>query len=414
MLPAAVRKILSMLRQRGHSAFVVGGCVRDCLSGRVPNDWDICTSARPGEIKAVFAGCSLEAAGSRHGTVAVTVDHMVCEVTTFRVESGYSDHRHPDQVRFVRSIFRDLERRDFTINAMAYSPEYGLVDPFGGAQDLADRRLRCVGEPARRFSEDALRILRMLRFCAALGVQAEPKTAAAAAVQCRFLQKVSVERMRPEFCRMLCGKYAGDVLCRYRTELEALFAGLVSVPDEAWKCTAQAVEHAPQELAVRMALLCGVLDAQEVTAFCPDGEIARTVRQASQYADVPLQALPGAVRGLLNRIGPQVLDIVAKMRLAVAQAQNDAVLAEQTQAFMRSMEKVLREGGCYSRSMLAVNGNDAIEAGIPAGAAVGQALEQLLCEVIRGTLPNDRSELLKQLRLRAKPTAGRFEQAALF
>ena len=160
LLPAPVRSILSTLQQQGHSAFAVGGCVRDSLMGRAPHDWDVCTSARPGEIKAAFPGKCLSAPGIRHGTVTVLLEHTPYEVTTFRTDGAYSDHRRPDSVRFVRSVTDDLARRDFTVNAMAYSPAAGLIDPFGGAADLAAKRLRCVGEPARRCACCAWRALR--------------------------------------------------------------------------------------------------------------------------------------------------------------------------------------------------------------------------------------------------------------
>ena len=235
LLPAPVRSILSTLQQQGHSAFAVGGCVRDSLMGRAPHDWDVCTSARPGEIKAAFPGKCLSAPGIRHGTVTVLLEHTPYEVTTFRTDGAYSDHRRPDSVRFVRSVTDDLARRDFTVNAMAYSPAAGLIDPFGGAADLAAKRLRCVGEPARRFSEDVLRVLRMARFAATMGFSVEPQTAAAALAKCGALTEVAIERSRAEFCKMLCGRHVARVLRNYRALFEPLLPCLSHVSDAAWE-----------------------------------------------------------------------------------------------------------------------------------------------------------------------------------
>lgn len=240
--------------------------------GRAPHDWDVCTSARPGEIKAAFPGKCLSAPGIRHGTVTVLLEHTPYEVTTFRTDGAYSDHRRPDSVRFVRSVTDDLARRDFTVNAMAYSPAAGLIDPFGGAADLAAKRLRCVGEPARRFSEDVLRVLRMARFAATMGFSVEPQTAAAALAKCGALTEVAIERSRAEFCKMLCGRHVARVLRNYRALFEPLLPCLSHVSDAAWENAVSAIQAAPDDLTVRMGLLFCAVEPEQAAILCPDAK----------------------------------------------------------------------------------------------------------------------------------------------
>ena len=197
-LPHDAYRLLQTLRAAGHSAYVVGGCVRDSLLGRLPGDWDICTSARPDEMKALFHDQRLILTGEKHGTVAVILHGKPYEMTTYRLDGSYRDHRHPDNVQFVDDLAADLARRDFTINAMAYAPGEGVIDLYGGRSDLAARVVRCVGTPADRFAEDALRILRALRFSAKLGFALDPATEAAALAARDTLRTVSAERLYTE------------------------------------------------------------------------------------------------------------------------------------------------------------------------------------------------------------------------
>ena len=379
LLPAPVRSILSTLQQQGHSAFAVGGCVRDSLMGRAPHDWDVCTSARPGEIKAAFPGKCLSAPGIRHGTVTVLLEHTPYEVTTFRTDGAYSDHRRPDSVRFVRSVTDDLARRDFTVNAMAYSPAAGLIDPFGGAADLAAKRLRCVGEPARRFSEDVLRVLRMARFAATMGFSVEPQTAAAALAKCGALTEVAID-----------------------------------VSDAAWENAVSAIQAAPDDLTVRMGLLFCAVEPEQAAILCPDAKTAEIAAQLALYADAPLQALPPVIRRWLHTLGPEVLRGLTLLQAARAVAHGDGVRQDDLRDFAAALGRTLATGACYDRSMLAVNGADALAAGIREGVAVGAALEELLEKVIEGTLPNSRGVLLEQLASMGGTGADSCEQESLF
>ena len=214
-LPHDAYRLLQTLRAAGHSAYVVGGCVRDSLLGRLPGDWDICTSARPDEMKALFCSQRLILTGEKHGTVAVILHGKPYEMTTYRLDGSYRDHRHPDNVQFVDDLAADLARRDFTINAMAYAPGEGVIDLYGGRSDLAARVVRCVGTPADRFAEDALRILRALRFSAKLGFALDPATAAAALAARDTLRTVSAERLYTELDGLLLAPGAGQTLAQY-------------------------------------------------------------------------------------------------------------------------------------------------------------------------------------------------------
>ena len=217
-VPHNAQRVLNMLEQAGHPSYVVGGCVRDALMGRIPNDWDICTAARPQQVKELCAreGLASFDTGIQHGTVTVHVDHEPFEVTTFRADGAYEDGRHPVSVSFLDAVEGDLARRDFTVNAMAYSPARGLVDVFGGRDDLARKTLRCVGDPAARFAEDGLRILRALRFASTLGFAIDPATAAALHEHRRLLEPVAMERISAEFMKLICGQGAVGILLEYR------------------------------------------------------------------------------------------------------------------------------------------------------------------------------------------------------
>ena len=397
LLPRPVHGILAALRQQGHAAYAVGGCVRDSLLGRPPCDWDVCTSARPGEIQAAFPGKCLSSPGVRHGTITVLLEHTPYEVTTFRTDGAYSDHRHPDGVRFVRSVSQDLSRRDFTVNAMAYSPAAGLVDPFDGARDLDAKRLRCVGDPARRFAEDALRILRMMRFAACLGFSIEPRTEAAALRQCGVLAQLSAERCRDEFCKMLAGRWAPRVLHGQRALFVPLLPSAAQSSERAWEEAVCAIAAAPGELCVRLGILCRVVSPAQLAPLCPDAKTAQTAALLAEYADAPLHALPSTARRWLHRLGAETLQRLVCLQAAFAAARGDRAKQTELAEFAEHLRRAVEGSACYTRAQLAVNGADALRAGIPEGAAVGEALEALLERVIDGTLPNERGVLLEQL-----------------
>lgn len=218
-LPSNIQKILSMLNSAGFKAYIVGGCVRDSIMGNVPHDWDVTTEASPDEIKDVFSAFRTIDTGIKHGTVTVICDGAPVEITTFRVDGEYTDNRHPDSVKFTKDIREDLSRRDFTINAIAYNPDEGIIDPFGGREDIENKIIRCVGSPDKRFNEDALRILRAVRFASVLGFEIEKETSDSISENENLISDIAVERISTELLKLLTGKNVHSVLLNYKSVL---------------------------------------------------------------------------------------------------------------------------------------------------------------------------------------------------
>ncbi len=432
-LPAGVLRILGRLQSSGHEAYVVGGCVRDALRRAAPHDWDICTSALPQQVMALFPRQCVRATGLKHGTVTVLQGGQPYEVTTFRIEAAYSDGRHPDSVRFTKSLAADLARRDFTINAMAYSPQSGLVDLFHGREDLQNGVIRCVGNATARLEEDALRVLRALRFSATLGFSIAPETAAAIHRHAGGLAHVSAGRICAELRRLVTGPGAGRVLLQYQDvvaqflpETNAMAGFWQHNPHHiytVWGHTAAAVGASAPDEAVRLALLfhdmakpqCFTRDAagtghfyghaQAGSALCRqamrrlqfDSETVRLVSQLVLYHDTVLVPQKPAVRRWLNKIGQaQFCRLLAVHRgdtLGLAPALWPQRLAA-LQAVEDVLAQVLKEEACFSRKALAVNGRDIMALGVPQGRQVGEVLHKLLQCVLEGRLPNERQALL--------------------
>ena len=278
-IPTSIETLLGALRAAGYEAYPVGGCVRDSLMGRVPADWDLCTSALPRETEAVFAGYRLIETGLRHGTVAVLTDMGPVEITTFRTDGTYADGRHPDKVTFVPDIREDLARRDFTVNAMALAPDGTVIDPFGGREDLADRVIRCVGEPDARFHEDGLRILRALRFASKLDFEIESATAQCVIADRALLDGISRERVLSELKGLLMGPGAGRVLRDFAPVVFQVIPELAASAGfeqhnpyhihDVWTHTAMAVDASPRDEALRLTML--LHDVAKPEKFFTDG-----------------------------------------------------------------------------------------------------------------------------------------------
>ena len=264
-LPSPVSVLLRRLNESGFSAYVVGGCVRDSMLGLQPHDWDICTSALPEQMQEVFHDLHTVETGLKHGTLTVVVDHVPYEVTTYRIDGDYTDHRHPDSVHFVDNLTEDLARRDFTVNAMAWNPETGLADPFDGQTDLAAGLIRCVGEAEKRFDEDALRILRALRFASVYDFAIEPSTSAALRKMAPDLSRVAGERIREELLKLLCGKAAGRILREYPEVLAEIIPEIRPMIGydqqnhhhsyDLWEHTVRGVEGVPPDPVLRLTML---------------------------------------------------------------------------------------------------------------------------------------------------------------
>ena len=388
--------LLDALHGAGHAAYAVGGCVRDSLLGLDPHDWDLCTSARPEQVMELFGEEKCIPTGLQHGTVTVKQGGRLYETTTFRTEGAYSDGRHPDAVCFVPDVREDLARRDFTINAMAYSAEEGLIDPFGGRDDLAAHLVRAVGEPERRFEEDALRILRLYRFAARFGFAIDPATGAAAQALGPHLDCVSAERIQEELLKLLAAPRPGSYL-------EPAVLAII-LP-----------ELEPEKQPERFAELCRTIDRIEPTAenvparlaalLCPLGEAGarkalRKLKCSNALTD-EVTALERETPGTPNTtLTVQAKRLLGRYELPTIQrltALCSARHPEQTGAFAAlraEAEQLTAENACCRVSQLAVNGRDLMAAGVRPGPGLRQVLNALLEAVITGQTPNEKDALL--------------------
>ena len=438
--------LLDALHGAGHAAYAVGGCVRDSLLGQAPHDWDLCTSARPEQVMALFGEEKCIPTGLQHGTVTVKQGGRLYETTTFRTEGAYSDGRHPDAVCFVPDVREDLARRDFTINAMAYSAEEGLIDPFGGRDDLAAHLVRAVGEPERRFEEDALRILRLYRFAARFGFAIDPATGAAARALGPHLDCVSAERIQEELLKLLAAPRPGSylepaVLAVVLPELEPekqpeRFAELCRTIDR----IEPTAENVPARLAALLwplgeagarkalrKLKCSNALTDEVTALEREAgggagsfllPRSRDRWAGSSSEDRPLgwdpaaagsRAGDGMARTVSEEEAPGTpgseMQLTAKRllgRYELPTIQRLTALCsarhpEQTRAFAAlraEAERLTAENACCRVSQLAVNGRDLMAAGVRPGPGLRQVLNALLEAVITGQTPNEKDALL--------------------
>lgn len=385
-------ELLDTLHRAGYAAYVVGGCVRDSLLGLTPHDWDLCTSALPQQGMELFGEEKCIPTGLQHGTVTVKQGGGLYEITTFRTEGAYTDGRHPDEVHFVPDVREDLARRDFTINAMAYNAKEGLIDPFGGQADLQSGILRAVGVPHQRFTEDALRILRLYRFAARFGFAIDPPTAQAAQELCAHLDCVSVERIEEELAKLLSAPAPAAYL-----DEKILSVVLPELSPEALAAAKPVVDACPageQALPVRLAALLLSLgeDGTRRTLRrlrCSNACIEETavlVREVVSGVPVSLNIYTCK---LLGQYGLKTVQRLAALGTAL-QPEHAADFA----ALSELAEQLDADGVCCRVSQLAVNGRDLMAAGVPAGPGIRKVLEALLDGVIREEYPNERQALL--------------------
>ncbi len=430
-LPREVLYCLNALKEAGYSAYAVGGCVRDALLGLTPQDYDICTSASPEQIAIVFAQHELVRNGEQHGTVGVVIDREVYEITTFRTEGGYSDARHPDWVEFVTRIEDDLARRDFTVNAMAYSPDTGFVDPWGGRADLKNKVLRAVGDPVMRFSEDSLRILRGMRFAMRFGMKPEENTENAMISQAPLLDKLAVERVFSELCKLLPYATAQDltrfapILTQVIPEMSACVGFLQHSPHHAYDVfthTAHVVEGVPAEVPLRLAAL--LHDIGKPPVFTKDedgrGHFRGHAKESALLADQILQRLkaPTALREkvvflvehhmtplepdkkLLRRslakYGSEVVSQLLTLQKADAAGKG---VDEGENHYFENLEALLdeirQEGSDLTAKDLAINGRDILALGIEPGPQIGACMNFLLDMVHDEIVSNNKEDLLQ-------------------
>lgn len=395
--------LLDTLHAAGYAAYAVGGCVRDSLLGRTAHDWDLCTSALPQQVMELFGTEQCIPTGLQHGTVTIKYGGQLYETTTFRTEGSYTDGRHPDEVQFVPDVREDLARRDFTINAMAYNAAEGLVDPFGGQKDLQNGLLRAVGEPQQRFTEDALRILRLYRFAARFGFALDAATARAARQLAPHLDCISAERIQEELAKLLAAPQPGAYL-----EPAVLAVVLPELTPESLTAAKPVVDACPageENLPVRWAALLGALGEADTRRVlkrlrCSNACIEETavlVREAAEqgvcrsFSEEKASAHVDdiSVRRLLGQYGLCTVERLCALCAALhPQNAPDCALAAQR---ARQLEA---DGVCCRVSQLAVNGRDLMAAGIPAGPALRRVLEALLDGVIRAEYPNEKPALL--------------------
>ena len=430
-MPKIVRQVLTALESAGYEAWCVGGCVRDTLLSRHPGDWDVTTNALPEETLAVFGDRAFPT-GLQHGTVTVRMEHQAVEITTYRVDGEYHDHRRPEHVTFTRSLEEDLARRDFTVNAMALDLRGELRDPFGGREDLKRGVLCCVGDPDRRFEEDALRILRGLRFAAVLGFSVDPATGVSIHRHGELLRDIAAERIQVELFKLLCGGHAAEVLREYVDVTGVFWPELLPMVGfdqrnrhhcyDVWEHTLHALEAVPADPILRCTMLlhdvgkpaCFTVDEKgnghfyghpEISRDLADGMLRRlkcgtefreTVVRLVAWHDRDIPRTDRGLRRALRALGQEDLGRLIDVKRAdnLAQAPEFRSTQAEIDKAETIMERLLSENACFSLRQLAVNGRDLTELGL-SGPAVGQTLSELLDQVVDGELPNERTALLK-------------------
>ena len=429
-LPKPVLECMQALERAGFQAYAVGGCVRDALLGQAPHDYDLCTDATPSQICDVFSGFPLVHSGEKHGTVGVVIKKSVYEITTFRTEGGYQDSRHPDWVRFVPTVEEDLARRDFTVNAMAYSPARGLVDPWGGKKDLREHVLRAVGDPSTRFSEDTLRILRGVRFAVRFSLMPDTETENAMFRLAPQMDNLARERVFEELCKLLPLVKAEDllhyspVLTQVLPELAPSVGFLQHSPHHAYDVfthTAHVVEAVSPDLVLRWAAL--LHDVAKPACFTQDangrGHFKGHAPEGAKMADaillrlkaptalrqqvvfliehhmLPLEPDKRLLRRRLGKYGEDTLRKLLTLQRAdfsskgTGNAQDGAIFTEVEQL----LDEIMQEDACFSIKDLAINGHDLMALGYAPGKNLGTCLEYLLQQVQDELLPNQKEAL---------------------
>lgn len=435
-IPEKVNKIIHLLQENGYDAYAVGGCVRDSLLGRIPADWDITTSARPLEVKNLFKR-TIDT-GLQHGTVTVMMGKEGFEVTTYRIDGEYEDSRHPKEVIFTGKLEEDLKRRDFTINAMAYNDREGLVDVFGGAKDLENQIIRCVGNPSERFTEDALRIMRAVRFSAQLGFSIEEETKRAAGKLAETLKKISAERIHTELVKLLVSPHPQYLKTAWELgitkvvlpEFDAMMETGQNNPHHCYTVgehTLKALESVRADRVLRLAVLFHDMGKPEKRSTDEMGidhfyghqkaseEIARRILRRLRFDNDTIAAVtklilwhectwectPCSVRKALNKTGAELFPMLLEIRHADLMAQSTYKREEKLQKLLESRrlyEEIMEKQECISLKTLAVSGKDLIDAGMKPGKELGKTLDWLLHLVLEEPEKNTKEYLLSKIK----------------
>ena len=438
-LPKHVKYIIETLEQNGYEAYAVGGCVRDSILGREPNDWDITTSADPYEVKKLFSH-TIDT-GLQHGTVTIMLEHVGYEVTTYRIDGDYEDSRHPKEVTFTKSLEEDLKRRDFTVNAMAYNDRDGLIDLFHGMDDIQKKVIRCVGNAEERFTEDALRIMRAVRFSAQFGYEIELETKKAIVKLAPNLKNISAERIREELIKLLVSEHPEYIRIAYETGITAQILPELDVCMETKQNTPHhkytvgehiihSLTYVPGDKVLRLAMLmhdigkpyCITTDetgrdhfkghaekSAEMAAVIMhrlkfDNDTLNRVKRLAKYHDWAISLSPpikkATVRSMISRIGEDLFPDLFTIGDADLLAQSDYFKAEkeEKQQLLKEMyREIMEQGDCLSIKNLAVSGNDLIEHGMKPGKELGQVLQKMLEDVLKHPSSNNKEYLLNHL-----------------
>ena len=430
-IPDNVKTIIEILNNSGHESFIVGGCVRDSLMGIIPNDWDICTSAKPEQIKECFKEFNTFDSGIKHGTISIVIDKEIFEVTTYRIDGEYKDNRRPESVTFTDDITKDLARRDFTINAMAYNESRGLVDLFNGQTDLRSNTIRCVRNPDERFNEDALRIIRALRFASTYDLVIEENTSVSILKNAELLNNIAVERIAVEFNKLICGKGAENILDNYRDVIAVFIPEIKKMFDfkqktkhhnrDVWHHTIHSVSQIDSDPLLRVTMLFHDLGKPEACTYDSDGsthfkghpkysaKIAESILRRLKYPvsfiedclkliiyhDVRFTGSKKQLRHIMSAIGENNVRLLLKVQRADAMAQSDYMHEEKLQKIdtaCKVFEEIIEEQSCFTLKQLAVNGNDLKELGFT-GKKIGEVLNFLLEKVIENPELNEKEKL---------------------
>ena len=402
-LPKHVAYIIDKLCEHGYEAFAVGGCVRDAVMGRTPHDWDITTSAMPEEVKAIFKR-TIDT-GIKHGTVTIMLDKVGYEVTTYRIDGEYKDGRHPDAVLFTRNLTEDLKRRDFTINAMAYNDTVGIVDEFGGIEDLKNGVIRCVGKAVDRFSEDALRILRAVRFAAQLNFSIEKNTYEAIRELSRNLKLISRERIQTELVKLITSNHPEKIQDIYELGLaKYLFDNTLlseSTDDSLYVRVSEIMNNSKTHSYLRYAgLLTFESNVQEVLrALKLDNKTIKTVANLVAHKDYPLIAEPIALRRAIVDVGEEVfreyyLDYIKSLVLS----KETEMTMDEYDSILETYKEIVVRGDCLNMCNMQINGNDLREQGITDGKEIGATLKYLFSKVVDEPEINNKEKLLELVR----------------
>lgn len=391
-IPQTVKTLINILEASSFEAYAVGGCVRDSLMNQTPNDWDICTSALPDRMKRCFKNFRAVETGLKHGTLTVIVDGEPYEITTFRKDGEYRDHRHPEQVEFVSDLQTDLSRRDFTVNAMAVHPEKGVVDFYGGIDDLNKKLIRCVGNPDLRFTEDALRIMRGVRFASTLGFSIEEETEKSILKNAHLLKEIAAERIIVELKKTVTGKNAPCIMKKYREVFAQRIPEMLKYSDEKWNVLCDFLGKLPYDVSIRLSLLYSGIETDEIKNSLKNLKFEKAIQEEivalKESLNIELSPeLPSMCR-FLNKLGEE--------RAKKALLLRESLYGSQEESF-KCMEQVLSEKICFTLHGLAVNGNDLRELGLKSGREIGETLNFLLEKVMNGEISNEKTALMNEI-----------------